>query len=279
MKKQFLDEMNRSIEAHHAWLAGEGIQLTANPATMTALDTLHVIETAKVDEGIQSGRRIVAVITALQRLCAFRTRAVGMESSRKEIERRLRALEEVRPARGEKTEHKRKRAELKALLVSRDDRDILVIETRARLAQKNLRSLRSAITKRSSGIAISYKVLRNAGWACVAAPALARSRVEIILIQAALEQFYSTLDWFVSRLRGAASSAPLGYDGELSDKNWRQERNQCLALLKENGVANKLQQQLYPSDSTEPRPDAALLTKERNQKRRSRAKLSAKSES
>lgn len=250
-----LAELEAATAAHHEWLSSQGLDIPGPPGRMTALDVLLTIEEAKARDDLVKPELAVAVMSGLKRLCALRTRAVGLERFRSDLEQRW-AERPRDPA--QKAKRKRDTASAGAAL---DDKAVKLMERRVKELQKRGNSFTKGLRIYSDDLDKRQAKLAKAGHES-SLIASARHRMGIGWMESQVAHLLSELAWFIADARGTAATDPIGHIGEADNKSWHRVRGECLAALQEHGAPNRLRKALYPSKDKDPERE-----KLRNQQR------------
>jgi hypothetical protein len=255
-------ELERAIDAHFAWLASQGVELPGAPERLTAIDAFSVLEDAKAKGKLDDPSHGATVLRSLIALCAFRTRAVGIEEVRASIEARWN--DRVRKA--EKKSKPQVKREKRAVLAVHDDKQLKVIEQRASLFQKNARSLLRALATGEEAAHARVNAMFAAGFHTVATPTAIRENLESIWLRGTIEQVLVEVSDYLQRQRGSAASESLGNRDEATSRGWNERRARCLVALERDGVRGPLRRRLFPSMDSDP-----VRQRDADRKRRSRA--------
>jgi hypothetical protein len=260
-------EVERAIGAHFEWLISRDVELPGEPERLTAIDAFSVLEDAKEKGKLDDPSQAAAVLRSLMALCAFRTRAVGIEQVRASIEARW--DERVKTA--AKAARPQVRRERRAILAVHDDTQLKNIERRAALYQKDARSLLRALAKGEEATRVRVNAMFAAGFDAVAAPTAMREHLESIWLRGTIEHALAEVSEYLQRQRGSAASESLGEPGEATSRGWHERRAQCLLALEREGIRSPLRRTLFPSVDSDPERQRDV-----DRKRRARARKLSK---
>jgi hypothetical protein len=190
-------EVDRAIGAHFAWLISKEVKLPGEPQHLTAIDAFSVLEDAKEKGELDDPSQAAAVLRSLKALCAFRTRAVGIDQVRASIEARW----DERVKMAAKATRPQVKRERRAILAVHDDTQLKVIERRAALLQKNARSLLRALAKGEEATRVRVNAMFAAGFDAVAGPTATREHLESIWLRGTIEHALAEVSAHLQRQR------------------------------------------------------------------------------
>ena len=146
-----------AIAALIKWANEQGMDIRTDPAEMTMMEALYYVRDTGLQLDARKAKLLMAVLSSLQQLCAFRTRERGLVQARAELDGRISEIPEA-------DRHRR------ALEVLQDDSHRRKLDPAFDEVRRRVVPLRKALGAFEERVPERMEKLKRVGYGAVAIP-------------------------------------------------------------------------------------------------------------